>query len=525
MYVAVKGGEDAIASAHALLAARRRGDPAVPEIGIDQIREQLALAVDRVMAEGSLYDRDLAALAVKQGRGDLIEAIFLPRAFRTPLPRFGASVPVDTGRMRIRRRISATFKDLPGGQVLGPTFDYTHRLMDERLATIAADGAGPAATPAPSPTSGRGEDHAIRAPGINAEQPDTAGDPATALSSGRGEDPAIRAPGVDAEQPGTAGHPAAAPASRRGEDSAIRAPDIDAGQPETAGHPATALSSGRGEVPAIRAPGINAGQRDTTGHPAADVPPLPLAGEGWGGGKAGDGKTAPDRHPTTTGENLVAPAPIPRVTDLLGDEGLIEPAPADDGTAPADLTRAPLAFPADRALRLQALARGDEGFLLGLGYSTQRGYARTHPFVGEIRFGEVEVSLFVEELGFEVSLGEIGLTECQSVNQFHGSASAPPQFTRGYGLVFGQCERKAMSMALVDRALRFAELGEEQTAPAQDEEFVLSHCDNVQATGFVEHLKLPHYVDFQAELELVRRMRAEHAAAPPAPETRKEAAE
>ncbi len=48
--------------------------------------------------------------------------------------------------------------------------------------------------------------------------------------------------------------------------------------------------------------------------------------------------------------------------------------------------------------------------------------------------------------------------------------------------------------------------------PAQDEEFVISHADNVQATGFVEHLKLPHYVDFQAELDLVRRMRAEHAA-------------
>jgi len=89
----------------------------------------------------------------------------------------------------------------------------------------------------------------------------------------------------------------------------------------------------------------------------------------------------------------------------------------------------------------------------------------------------------------------------------------PPQFTRGYGLVFGQSERKAIAMALVDRALRWQELGEELTAPAQDEEFVLSHSDNVQATGFVEHLKLPHYVDFQSELELVRRMRREQAAA------------
>jgi alpha-D-ribose 1-methylphosphonate 5-triphosphate synthase subunit PhnI len=42
---------------------------------------------------------------------------------------------------------------------------------------------------------------------------------------------------------------------------------------------------------------------------------------------------------------------------------------------------------------------------------------------------------------------------------------------------------------------------------------VLSHCDNVEATGFVEHLKLPHYVDFQSELELIRRLRKEAAEA------------
>ena len=129
MYVAVKGGEAAISAAHELLARERRGDP-LPEISTDQIREQLTLAVNRVMCEGSLYDADLAALAIKQARGDLIEAIFLLRAYRTTLPRLGYAEPVDTGAMRIRRRISATYKDLPGGQVLGPTFDYTHRLLD-----------------------------------------------------------------------------------------------------------------------------------------------------------------------------------------------------------------------------------------------------------------------------------------------------------------------------------------------------------------------------------------------------------
>ncbi len=368
MYVAVKGGEAAIANAHRLLADRRRGDRSVPAIGIEQIVEQLALAVDRVMAEASLYDRTLAALAVRQARGDMIEAIFLLRAYRTTLPRFGYSRPLDTANMQIERRISATYKDLPGGQLLGPTFDYAHRLLDPTL-----------------------------------------------LSDEAVEEPAQR----EAE----------------------------------------------------------------TGR-------------------------------------------VMRVSEILGQEGLIE----SDGELPedhetGDLTREPMEFPMTRDLRLQALARGDEGFLLALGYSTQRGYGRNHPFTGEIRIGEVEVEFDVAELGFAVSLGPIQLTECQMVNQFKGSAKAPPQFTRGYGLVFGQSERKAMAMSLVDRALRAEELGEDITAPAQDEEFVISHSDNVQATGFVEHLKLPHYVDFQAELDLVRRMRREFEAARNSGETQKEAAE
>ncbi len=353
MYVAVKGGEAAIDNAHRLLAEERRGDPAQPELKLAQIREQLTLAVDRVMTEGSLYDPELAALAIKQARGDLVEAVFLLRAYRTTLPRLAQTEPLDTAAMALRRRISAAFKDLPGGQVLGPTFDYTHRLLD----------------------------------------------------------PALQEPA---------------------------APSQD-------------------EPP-----------------PAADAPPPP------------------------------------RVLDLLDHEGLVERAVDPDGAAPvADLTRTPLEFPADRDMRLQNLARADEGFLLALGYSTQRGYANNHPFAGEIRMGEVAVEIVPEELGFPVEIGAITVTECEMINQFHGSGEHPPQFTRGYGLTFGFCERKAMAMALVDRALRARELGEEVTSPAQDEEFVLYHSDNVEASGFVQHLKLPHYVDFQSELELIRRLRRE----------------
>jgi alpha-D-ribose 1-methylphosphonate 5-triphosphate synthase subunit PhnI len=199
---------------------------------------------------------------------------------------------------------------------------------------------------------------------------------------------------------------------------------------------------------------------------------------------------------------------------------VIQPVAESDATPP-DLTREPLKLPAGRPLRLQALSRGDEGFVLGMAYSTQRGYGRNHPFVGELRIGKVAVEMEVPELGFAVEIGEVTVTECETVNQFTGSKTEPPQFTRGYGLVFGQTERKAISMALVDRALRWAELGEDNVgAPAQDEEFVLYHSDNIQASGFLEHIKLPHYVDFQSELELIRKLRREAGQA-----TRQEAAE
>jgi len=356
MYVAVKGGEKAILNSHQLLAEERRGNLTTPELELKQIQEQLSLAVDRVMMEGSLYDRDLSALAIKQARGDLLEAIFLLRAYRTTLPRLGVSQPLDTSAMHIRRRISAIFKDLPGGQVLGSTFDYTHRLLDFSLA---------------------------------------------------------------------------------------------AGSPEI-------------EAKA----------------------PLPALSE------------APEED-------------MPRAIDFLIEESLVQEDPPGLENRPLnDLTRQPLELPADRDVRLQSLARGDEGFLLGLAYSLQRGFGKSHPFVAEIRSGQVSIAITPEELGFPVEIGEITATECHMVNQFVGSAADPPMFTRGYGLTFGQSERKAMAMSLVDRALRCRELGEEAESPAQDEEFVLYHSDNVEASGFLQHLKLPHYVDFQSDLTLLRDLQA-----------------
>lgn len=294
----------------------------------------------------------MAALALKQASGDNVEAIFLLRAYRTTLAKLAVSEPLDTAGMRLERRISAVYKDIPGGQLLGPTYDYTHRLLDF---TLLANG---------------------------------------------------------------------------------------------------------------------------------ETPPL---------------------HPA---ENTQEPAP--HVFSLLARQGLAK-REEDNGAQPDDITRTPPVYPCSRSSRLQQLMRGDEGYLLALAYSTQRGYGRNHPFAAEIRSGFVEIDIVPEELGFAVNVGELLITECEMVNGFVAPENEAPHFTRGYGLVFGMSERKAMAMALVDRALQAPDYDESVTGPAQDEEFVLAHADNVEAAGFVSHLKLPHYVDFQAELELLKRLQQEAA--------------
>jgi alpha-D-ribose 1-methylphosphonate 5-triphosphate synthase subunit PhnI len=86
------------------------------------------------MGEGALYAPDLAALALKQSAGDTFEAAFMLRAYRTTQPRIGYSIVQSTEEMRVVRRISAAFKEIPGGQILGPTSDYTLRLLDFNLA-------------------------------------------------------------------------------------------------------------------------------------------------------------------------------------------------------------------------------------------------------------------------------------------------------------------------------------------------------------------------------------------------------
>ena len=356
MYVAVKGGENAVRHSRRLVAEARRGDHALAEIQVKQIMNQMALAVDRVMAEGALYDPLAAATAIRQAQGDLVEAVFLVRAFRTTLPRFGNSKPAATDKMRLFRRISGIFKDIPGGQILGPTYDYTHRLIE-----------------------------------------------------------------------------------------------FD-------------------------------GQEDQI-----EPPPTP----------------APNHTETWPIDEKF----IPWVRNLLVTQDLL-PEVQDEfiGASVPDLTRQPLKLPAGREVRLQNMARGDEGFLLASAYSLQRGFGLDrHPFLGELRVGWATLTYTPPELGFEIEIGEVKITECFMVNRTNGDKDSRAGLENGYSIIFGQNERKAMSVALLDRSLTKADQADEQIKyPAQDQEFILAHSDNVESSGFVQHLKLPHYVDFQSELVFIR---------------------
>jgi alpha-D-ribose 1-methylphosphonate 5-triphosphate synthase subunit PhnI len=421
-YVAVSGGEDAIAASLELLRDELCLSP--DTISLDAFAMTVPELIDQVMGESSLYAPRLAALALRQSGGSAEEAVFLLRAFRSTLERSYSSRVIETVNMRVSRRISAAFKDIPGGQLLGLTRDYSHRLLDFTL--------------------------------------DAAPTPAIASES------------------------ASAPTS-----ASAPAPD------------------------AVIEPWL------TSKNQPLAVDEL-VRKAGFSG--------------------------LPRVSAYLVEQGLMAP-PVSDDSEPYDITMEPLNFPAPRSARLQTLARGMTQAVLALGYAAIRGFGPAHPTVGELRYGTVEIlidhPLLADNFEDACYLGSIPVTEVESLFEIEDTAkhaqetssqTAKPSerareraqkptqerllpdggtevtgmltFNIGYGLMLGRCESKAIAMSVLDHCLerkggRF---------PTEDEEFVLLHVDGIEATGFVSHLKLPHYVTFQSKLNSVRTTRAREGA-------------
>ncbi len=355
-YVAVKGGKEAIENSNRALDLKSL-DSDCCSLSLDQIKSQLHFLVDKVMSEGSLYDPDLAALAIKQSAGDVFEAAFMVRAYRATLPRIASSVAESTKEMRVVRRISSAFKEIPGGQILGPSADYSLRLLDFSLCWQTAEERKQLLK------------HFLSEAGLKEDVPET----------------------------------------------------------------------------------------------------------------------------------------FPKVIDLLRSEGLIVSEGALGGREQAmdDVTRESIQFPASRSAALQTMARGESGGMLVLAYSNMRGYGSAHPTIGELRVGYVPVKVknpFTSEI---TVVGEVPVTEAEIISGI-SNAEGEPKFEVGYGLCFGHNETKAISMAMLDVAMR----AEKPKYPSEDQEFVLTHIDGIEAMGFANHFKLPHYVTFQSELDRLRKSKS-----------------
>jgi alpha-D-ribose 1-methylphosphonate 5-triphosphate synthase subunit PhnI len=387
-YVAVKGGEQAIGNAIELLKLSRCDG--ARSLETDVIVTRMKQLVDRVMCEAGFYAPAYAALALKQSEGSMEEAVFLMRAYRSTLSRPHTSLPIDCRDMRLTRRISSAFKDIPQGQILGPTYDYTHRLIDFHLQHETEE----------ELTAFRKE-HYTKTGGCTSAQGGDAGEAYT---------------------------------------GAITNPETDAGG----------------------AAGVNASG------------PLMKA---------------------------------ERVSAILKQEGVIRSYENDDRD-PDDITQDKVMFPASRSARLQTLFRADTGFVSGVSYAGLRGYGfNAHPTIGELRSGymEIEIAYPLDDRESMI-VGEIPFTEVEGY--FSDEISEGPEHSAlgiaiGYGLAFGRAETKAIAMSILDSALDHPHPG----SPPNDEEFVLLHGEALEMSGFISHLKLPHYVTYQSKLDNIRKTR------------------
>jgi alpha-D-ribose 1-methylphosphonate 5-triphosphate synthase subunit PhnI len=199
------------------------------------------------------------------------------------------------------------------------------------------------------------------------------------------------------------------------------------------------------------------------------------------------------------------PERFKKVVGMLRAQGLVPPVTTAPSPEPTDITQESATFPLDRSGRLQMLARAETGGVLALAYSSMRGYGSIHPTIAELRVGSVSVRIpHPWREGVEITLGSITITEVEIVASIqHRSEGEKPTFSLGYGACFGHNEIKAISMAVLDRAM----MADHPAAPAEDQEFVLLHTDGIESSGFCSHFKLPHYVTFQSDLDRLRALR------------------
>lgn len=203
------------------------------------------------------------------------------------------------------------------------------------------------------------------------------------------------------------------------------------------------------------------------------------------------------------GEPPTASVPVepggspPRLAELLASRGLLADRRIEGDPDPVDVTRDPVITPAPRSARLAVLARGETGALVNLWYQGVRGDRKGAEDItlGEVRVGTLPVTVRHPRTGGPVRIGGVAVTEVEALSNLNRPDEDTGVFDIGYGLVLGHNERKAIAMAVLDIAMH------RDRGRTNLEQNVIGTCDGTDASGFLEHLKLPHYVTFGSQVE------------------------
>lgn len=341
-FVAVKGGEEAIKHSLGLFEEEFISE----EISLDSVCRGMRLGVDRVMSEGSLYSKKLAAKSLIKASGDTFNAAFFLRAHRSSCERIGVAKCIDTDSMRLVRRISSAFKEIEGGQILGANNDYQIKLLNTQNPTKAA----------------------------HLAQYD---------------------------------------------------------------------------------------KRDKI---------------------------------------------LPSALKTLREAGYIRKHEREE--SPDDITRVFPTPPYSRSAMMQAMSRGESGSMLGFAYTSMRGYGDIHPTIGDLRLGSVAVRFTHPITQKEVVIGEIEVSAVECVGEAETQLDGSVKLNTGFGFCFGFNETKAICMGILDLNLYATRHRENAQHFASSCEMILHHIDGVDSMGFANHYKLPHYVTFQAILQVFEKANA-----------------
>lgn len=214
----------------------------------------------------------------------------------------------------------------------------------------------------------------------------------------------------------------------------------------------------------------------------------------------GDGKNAKLENSVMsngTSDHVSERSSPSRLMNVLREMDLLTDRRRTDDPEPFDITRSPARPPAPRSARLSSMARAETGSLVNQWYRNilgPDGYLH-EVTLGEVRHGELPIRVLHPYTQKPVTIGDIRVTEVEAIEDLNGVDEDRDRFDIGYGLCLGHNERKAIAMANLDIACH------RDGGKSSLEQSILLTTDGLDSAGFLEHLKLPHYVTFRSMIE------------------------